>query len=88
MQGKLIAVAYSLRKYWNQFSVGGVCKQEYWRDASVLLKYLRKIKAFKFDNFYNLHYSFLWPEYVIDFFYVKMDPHVRLCHPSCVYFTA
>ena len=27
-QGKLIAVAYSLRTYWNQFSLGGVCKQE------------------------------------------------------------
>ena len=28
MQGKLIAVAYTLRTYWNQFSVGGICKQE------------------------------------------------------------
>ena len=28
MQGKLIAVAYSLRRYGNQFSLGGVCKQE------------------------------------------------------------
>ena len=28
MQGKLIAVAYTLRTYWNQFSLGGICKQE------------------------------------------------------------
>ena len=28
MQGKLIAVAYNLRTYWNQFSLGGICKQE------------------------------------------------------------
>ena len=27
-QGKFIAVAYSLRTYWNQFSLGSVCKQE------------------------------------------------------------
>ena len=29
MQGKLIAVAYTLRTYGNQFSPGGICKQEY-----------------------------------------------------------
>ena len=28
MQGKLIAIAYTLRTYWNQFSLGGICKQE------------------------------------------------------------
>ena len=28
MQGKLTAVAYTLRKYWNQFSLGRICKQE------------------------------------------------------------
>ena len=34
-QGKLIAaVAYSLRTYWNQFSLGGVCKQEYMHQCS------------------------------------------------------
>ena len=27
MQGKVIAVAYTLRTYWNQFSLGGFCKQ-------------------------------------------------------------
>ena len=29
MQGKLIAIVYTLRTYWNQFSLGGTCKQEY-----------------------------------------------------------
>ena len=28
MKGKLIEVAYTLRTYWNQFSLGGICKQE------------------------------------------------------------
>ena len=28
MQGKLIAIAYTMRTYWNQFSLGGICKQE------------------------------------------------------------
>ena len=28
MQGKLIVAAYTLRSNWNQFSLGGVCKQE------------------------------------------------------------
>ena len=28
MQGKLIAVVYTLRAYWNQFSLSGICKQE------------------------------------------------------------
>ena len=27
-QGQLIAVAYTLHTYWNQFSLGGICKQE------------------------------------------------------------
>ena len=29
MQGKLIAVAYALLTYWNQFSLSGICKQEW-----------------------------------------------------------
>jgi len=29
IQGKLFAVAYTLRTYGNQFSLGGICKQEY-----------------------------------------------------------
>ena len=28
MQGKLIAIVYTLRTYWNQFSLSGICKQE------------------------------------------------------------
>ena len=28
MQGELISVAYIMRTYWNQFSLGGICKQE------------------------------------------------------------
>ena len=68
MKGKLIAVAYTLRTYWNQFSMGGLCKQE---------------KMHQFDNSHN---SFLWPEYFIDYF-CENGFHVRLWHPSCVYFS-
>ena len=28
MQGKLVSVAYTLRTFQNQFSLGGICKQE------------------------------------------------------------
>ena len=28
MKGKLISVVYTLRTHWNQFSLGGICKQE------------------------------------------------------------
>ena len=33
-QGKLIAVAYILRTYWNQFSLGGISNQEYMQQCS------------------------------------------------------
>ena len=75
MQGKLIAVAYTLRTYRNQFSLGGICKQE------------KRLKAFNFDSFENSHNSFLWTEYFIDYF-CENGFHVRLRHPSCVYFSA
>ena len=28
MQGKLITIVYTQRTYWNQFSLGGICKQK------------------------------------------------------------
>ena len=59
MQGKLIAVVYTLRTYWNQFSLGGICEQEY---ASVFARDPRRIKEFNFDNFDNSHNNFRWPE--------------------------
>ena len=34
MQGKLIAVVYTLRTHWNQFSLGGICKQEWVHQCS------------------------------------------------------
>ena len=69
MQGMVIAVVYTLRAYWNQFSPGGICKQNNMHQC-----YPRRIKAFNFVNFDNSHNSFLWPEYFIDFFMWKMDP--------------
>ena len=80
MQGKLIAVRYTLRTYWNQFSLGGLCKQEKMHQCSF------SIRGFNFDNFENSHNSFLWPKYFIDYF-CENGFHVRLWHPSCVYFS-
>ena len=46
-----------------------------------------KDKELNFENFNNLHKSFQWLEYFIDF-YVKDGSHVRPWHPFCVYITA
>ena len=54
---------------------------------AVFVYYPRGLKALKFDNFENSHNSFLWPEYFIDYFCEK-GFHVRLWHPSWVYFSA
>ena len=54
MQGKVIAVVYTLRTYRNQFSPGGICKQNNMHQC-----YPRRIKAFNFDNFDNSHNSYL-----------------------------
>ena len=53
MQGKLIAVVYTLRTRM---------------DASVFVYHPRRIKTFNFDDFENSHDSFLRPEYFIDYF--------------------
>ena len=71
MQGKLIAVVYTLRIHietsslWAEFVNKNRC-------ISVHLV-SEEVKSIKFDNFDNSH-SFLWPEYFIDFFMWKMDP--------------
>ena len=38
MQVKLIGVAYTLRTHWNQFSLGGHCKQEYMHQCSFIIR--------------------------------------------------
>ena len=38
MQGKLIAVVYTLRTHWNQFSLGGICKQEQMHQCSFSIR--------------------------------------------------
>ena len=68
MQGKLIAVAFTLRTYWNRFSLGGICKQE----SSVFDP--RRIKALNFKKFDDSHNSFLWPEYFIDYLCERWIP--------------
>ena len=38
----------------------------------MLFLYPRRLKAFNFDNFINSQNSFLWPEYFIDYFCVRL----------------
>ena len=85
MQGKLIAVAYTLRTYWNQFSLGGLCKQEYMHQCSFSIRGDKNHLILIIDN--NSHNSFLWPEYFRDYF-CENGFHIRLWHLSGVYFSA
>ena len=84
MQGKLIAVAYTLCTLKSVLSGRNLLTRT---DASVFVQYHRRMKAFNFDYFENSISSFLWPEYFIDYFCENWF-HVRLWHPSCVYFSA
>ena len=84
MQGKLIAVAYTLRTYWNLFSLGGICKQEWEHQCSFGIP--SRIKALNFDNFDNSHNSFLWPEYFIDFFIEKWIPCQAVTSILCLHY--
>ena len=79
MQGKLIAVAYTLRTYWNLFSLGGICKQEWEHQCSFGIP--SRIKALNFDNFDNSHNSFLWPEYFFDFLCERWIPCLEFTLP-------
>ena len=48
MQGKLIAVAYTLRTYWNQFSLGGIWKQE-WKHQMISVRLVsEEVKSITF----------------------------------------
>ena len=97
MQGKLIMVAYTLPTYWNQFSLGGICKQEKMhqcpycmrgKDASVSVLYPRKrcisvgIVSEEKHNILIIYIIVSYDQNISLIFYV------RLRHPSCVYITA
>ena len=84
MQGKFIAVAYSLRTYWNQFSlwVEFVNKN---RCNSVRLV-SEEVKSIAFDNFDNSHNSFLWPEYFIDFLCERWIPCQAVTSVLCLHY--
>ena len=69
MQGKLIAVVYTLRTYctlWAEFVNKNRC-------ISVRLV-SEEVKSIKFDHFENSHNNFLWPEYFIDFLCERWIP--------------
>ena len=80
MQGKLIAVAYTLRTYWNQFSLGGICKQEKMQQCSFSIRGGEKyfILIIYIIVSYDQNISLI--------FYVKDESHVRLWHPSCLHY--
>ena len=50
MQGKLIAVAYTLRTYLNQFSLGRICKQEQMHQ-SLVSEEVKALNLIKFKTF-------------------------------------
>ena len=84
-QGKLISVVYSLLTYWNQFSHGGVCKQEKMHQCYSSIRggsnhVILSILIMHRIVFYDQNISLI-------FYYVKDRSLVRLWHPSCVYFT-
>ena len=83
MQGKLIAVVYTLRTYWNQFSLAELLTRI---GASVFVYYPRRLKTLNFDNFDNSHNSFLWPEYFIDFFIEKWIPCQAVTSILCLHY--
>ena len=65
MQGKLIAVAYTLRTYWNQLSLRGICKQELMHQCSFSirggLKYLILIiLIIRIIVSRTFHWFFIW----------------------------
>ena len=82
MQGKLTAVACTLRTYWNQFSLGGICKQEC---ISVRLVSEEDI-SIEFRKFDNSHNSFLWPEYFINFLCERWIPCQASTSVLCLHY--
>jgi len=47
---------------------------------------LRRLKAFNFNNFDNSHYSFLWPEYFIDFLCERWIPCQASTSVLCLHY--
>ena len=84
MQGKLISVAYTLRTYWNQFSLGGIFKQEWVQQCSFSIRGGYKNLIVKI---LMIHIIISYDQNISLIFYVKDGSHVRLWHPSCVYIT-
>ena len=83
MQGKLIAVSYTLRTYWNQFSLAEFVNKN--RLISVRLVF-RRLKALNFDYFDNSHNFFLWPEYFIDFLCERWIPCYASTSVLCLHY--
>ena len=85
MQGKLIGVEYILRTYWNQFSLGGICKQEKMPQCSFNIRVGKKHWIW---IILIIHIIVSYDQNISQIIFVKDGSHVRLRHPSCVYITA
>ena len=69
MQLRILCVHSETSSFWAEFVNKNRCIS-----VRLVSEPPRRLKALNFDNFDNSHNSFLWPEYVIDFFMWKMDP--------------
>ena len=76
MRSHIICVHIETSSLWAEFVNKNICKCSSSNRGGL-----------NFNNFENSHNSFLSPEYFIDYFCVN-GFHVRLRHPSCVYFSA
>jgi len=85
IQGKLFAVTYTLHTYWNQFSLGGICKQE---NMHQCLFNIRGGQKHLILIILIIHIIVSYDQNISLVFYVKDRSHVRLWHLSCVYITA
>ena len=75
MQFRILCVHIETSSLWAEFVNMNRC----------ISVHPRRIKVFNFVNFDNSHNSFLWPEYLIDYF-CENGFHVRLWHPYCVFY--
>ena len=85
MQGKSIAVVYTLCTYWNQFSLGGICKQELMDQC---LSSIREEQNHLILIILIIHILIFYDQNISLIFLSEDGSHVKLWHPSFVYFIA
>ena len=80
MQGKLIAVAYTLR-------TSSLLAEFINKNRCISVRFVsEEVKSIKFENFDNLHNSFLRTEYFIDFLCEKWIPCQAVTSVLCLHY--